>query len=188
VGVMKRHEVEGGDGTDLTAVDVIGSADGSFESFYKSQYRPLLRIALGIEGRRDLAEEAVQDAMVSVHRTWERASGYDRPGMYARRVLLNELISRDRRRRREQRAVERAGLPVAVHYDAELPRQDVWAALRSLPDRQQQAVTLFYVEDCSVADIAEILDIAEPTVRVHLHRGRLALAEQLTPITREERQ
>jgi RNA polymerase sigma-70 factor (ECF subfamily) len=185
---MRRRGAEDGNGTDLTAVVVLGSDDGSFEAFYVNQYRPLLRIAWGIEGRRDLAEEAVQDTMVSVHRHWHRVSAFDRPGMYARRVLLNELISRDRRRRRERRAVERAGPAQTVHHDTELPREEVWAALRSLPDRQQQTVTLHYVEDCSVADIAEILGIAEPTVRVHLHRGRLALAQQVAASAQEERQ
>jgi RNA polymerase sigma-70 factor, ECF subfamily len=188
MGVMRRAGTKAGEVTELPAVDVVGNGDGSFESFYESEYRQLLRIAWGMEGRRELAEEAVQDAMMSVHQNWERVSTYDKPAMYARRVLLNALVSRDRRRRRERRAVERVGPTETVHPDTEPPRDDVWAALRSLPDRQQQAVTLFYVEDRSVAAIAEVLDIAEATVRVHLHRGRHALAEQLTPSVEEERQ
>jgi len=41
-------------------------------------------------------------------------------------------------------------------------------------------VALHYLEDRPVAEIAEILDMKAATVKVHLHRGRLALARRLT--------
>jgi DNA-directed RNA polymerase specialized sigma24 family protein len=40
-------------------------------------------------------------------------------------------------------------------------------------------VALRYIEDRSVAEIAEILDCALGTAKVHLHRGRLTLARRL---------
>ena len=52
-------------------------------------------------------------------------------------------------------------------------------AVRQLPTRQAQCVALHYLEDRSVADVAALLDIAEATVRVHLHQGRAALAAAL---------
>jgi len=51
--------------------------------------------------------------------------------------------------------------------------------VRKLPDRQAQAVALYYLEDCSVAEIALALGCAEATVRVHLHRGRQTLGRAL---------
>ena len=56
---------------------------------------------------------------------------------------------------------------------------DFWAAVRGLPRRQAQCVALRYLEDRSVREIAGVLEIAEATVRVHLHAGRRALAERL---------
>ncbi len=44
---------------------------------------------------------------------------------------------------------------------------------------QRAAIVLFYFEDLPVAEIAHILDCAEPTARVHLHRARKRLAEVL---------
>jgi len=38
---------------------------------------------------------------------------------------------------------------------------------------------LHYLADASVAEIATIMDCAESTVKVHLHRGRQALAARL---------
>lgn len=149
-----------------------------FDHFYRAEYRPLLRLAWSLTGRRDLGEELVQEVMVRCHQRWSRISGYGRPGAFARRVLLNEATSTARRRDAERRANERvASRPEPV--PTPLPDPEFWAALRELPERQCQAVALHYLEDRSIADIADVLGIAENTVKVHLHRGRLALADRL---------
>jgi RNA polymerase sigma-70 factor (ECF subfamily) len=62
-----------------------------------------------------------------------------------------------------------------------LPADDerFWHEVRALPSRQAQCVALHYLEDRPVVEIAEILGCSSSTVKVHLHRGRLALAERL---------
>ena len=72
--------------------------------------------------------------------------------------------------------------------------------LSRLPDVQRQVVTLFYMQERSVSDVAAMLDLPEGTVKSHLHRARRALAVMMrrpqnhrTPErpadgTREERQ
>ena len=93
-------------------------------------------------------------------------------------MLLNAATSAARRRSAEQRALAR--VPVAREHRDQVPPDDsFWSALRSLPERQAHAVALHYLEDMPVSEIARVLDIAEGTVKVHLHRGRLALAELL---------
>lgn len=163
---------------DRTVVVLDAGAGAGFDDLYRREHRPLLRLAWTLTGRRDLAEELVQDAMLTVHRDWERVRHYDSPGGFARRVLLNAATSAARRRSAEQRALARVPV-VEAHHDQVPPDDAFWSALRSLPDRQAQAVALHYLEDLPVSDIARILDIAEGTVKVHLHRGRLALAELL---------
>jgi RNA polymerase sigma-70 factor (ECF subfamily) len=54
-----------------------------------------------------------------------------------------------------------------------------WQVVRRLPPRQAQAVALYYMEDYSVSDIAEVLDCSEGTVKTHLSRARAAVARQL---------
>ncbi len=162
---------------DPTVVVLDGGAS-TFEDLYRREHRPLVRLAWTLTGRRDLAEELVQDAMLAVHRDWDRVRRYESPGGFTRRVLLNAATSAARRRAAEGRALARVPTD-GVHRD-ELPPDDAfWSALRSLPERQAQAVALHYLEDLPVSEIAGILDIAEGTVKVHLHRGRMALAELL---------
>jgi RNA polymerase sigma-70 factor, ECF subfamily len=106
--------------------------------------------------------------------------GFDRPDTWARRVVANRAASRARRSGRAQRANGRwYGRSTGTSIDLDPPDEAFWAAVRLLPERQAQAVALHYLEDRPVADIAAVLGCAEATVKVHLHRGRLALARML---------
>ena len=71
----------------------------------------------------------------------------------------------------------------------QLPAEDaeVWRAVRRLPKRQAQVVALYYAADCSVAEVAEVLGLAEGTVKAQLHRGRQALAGWLASRPEEDR-
>jgi len=147
-----------------------------FDAFYVAEYRGLVRLATALCGRVDVAEELVQDAMVSVLTRWRRVREYDKPGAFARRVVLNAAVSDRRRRKAERRALER--LPVErVAWAPEI--SGFWNAVRELPARQAQVVTLYYVEDLSVAQVSEVLDIAQGTVRATLDHARRSLAARL---------
>ena len=52
-------------------------------------------------------------------------------------------------------------------------------ALRQLSPNQRAAIVLRHVMDLDVPEIADRMGIAQPTVRVHLHRGRKRLRELL---------
>ena len=52
-------------------------------------------------------------------------------------------------------------------------------SLRSLPERQRAIAALYYLDDLSVADISETLEIAEGTVRFHLSQARARLRAEL---------
>lgn len=177
--VRIRGEFVNDDATRPAIRLVTDGEPASFEDFYRHEYRALLRLAWSLTGRRDLGEELVQEAMLVVHGQWGQVSGYDSPGGFARRVLLNAATSAARRRDAERRALGRLRRTDHHHEDATPPDEQFWAALRSLPERQCQTVVLHYLEDRSVAQIAAVLDVAENTVKVHLHRGRIALAELL---------
>ena len=51
--------------------------------------------------------------------------------------------------------------------------------LSKLPDVQREVITLFYLEERSITDVARMLDMPENTVKSHLHRARRALGEMM---------
>ena len=55
----------------------------------------------------------------------------------------------------------------------------VRSAVKRLPENQRQIITLVDLEDCSYAEVAQILDIPTGTVMSRLCRARKALAQKL---------
>lgn len=61
-------------------------------------------------------------------------------------------------------------------YTFDMPKNyDVFNAVMSLSKKDRALVHLFYYEDMSVKDIANLLKIKESTVKTRLHRARLKL-------------
>lgn len=139
----------------------------------------MIGLAYALSGSRTAAEDLAQEAFIAAHKSWDRIGSYDKPGAWVRRVVANKSVSLFRRRMREAKALARLRMPEAVM--PALPAEDdaFWARVRSLPKRQAQTIALHYLEDRSVAEIAEILECAEGTVKVHLRNGRLSLADKL---------
>jgi RNA polymerase sigma-70 factor (sigma-E family) len=170
------------DGSSLVATDLPLCAPEplSFDAFYAREWSGVAALAHSLSGSWAAAEELAQDAFVATFRNWERVSRLEKPEAWVRRVVVNAAISSLRRRAAEARARMRL---TAVRPPAQVPRarehEEFWAAVRALPRRQAQSLALHYLEDRPVAEIAEILGCAENTVKVHLHRGRLALADRL---------
>lgn len=154
----------------------------SFEALYQAEYRPLLALAFTLTGSRAAAEELVQETFLRVCLRWNRLAAYDRPGGFARRVLLNLATSRARRLAAEARALARLDRRRATDEGGHVLSSgsaEFWAAVRSLPRRQAEVLSLHYLEDRSVNDVANILGCSEVTVRSHLHTGRKRLAAVL---------
>jgi RNA polymerase sigma-70 factor (sigma-E family) len=152
-----------------------------FAEFAGRERSALIAFAWSLTGDRALAEDLAQDALEAAWRHWDRIAGYDKPGAWARRVVANRATDRGRRSGREDRALQRLGGLAVTAAEPALGSTDgrFWAAVRNLPQRQAQAVALHYLEDMSIAGIAEVLEISEGAVKSHLHRGRLALAAEL---------
>ena len=144
------------------------------------------RVARGILGDTHDGDDAAQDAFLSALRNLGR---YDpsRPfGPWLMRIVSNAAV--DRRRRNKVRATEDlspAAAAQAAGPATETDRRSMLRALerglKELPERQRIAVTLFDVEGYSHAEIAEILQVPQGTVRSDVFHGRRALRQALRP-------
>jgi RNA polymerase sigma-70 factor (ECF subfamily) len=152
----------------------------SFESFYRREFRSLVALALALSGSRLGAEDLAQEALMVAHRRWDEVARLERPGAWVRRVLSNMAVSEYRKRASEMKALRRlAGRRQEIVPELEPDDAQFWRAVRSLPKNQAKAIALHYIEDLAVNDIAEVLDCSPSTAKVHLFRGRNALATKL---------
>jgi DNA-directed RNA polymerase specialized sigma24 family protein len=69
------------------------ATDNGFERFYRCEYAGVVRLLVGMTGRRALAEELAQEALLSAYRDWPRVQGLDRPDLWLRRVAINRAVS-----------------------------------------------------------------------------------------------
>jgi RNA polymerase sigma-70 factor (ECF subfamily) len=153
-------------------------SEQNYEAFFKAEYRSLVAIGAAMTGSIDVGQDLAQDAMARAYQQWSKVSQYDRPGAWVRRILINFAIDVIRRRGSEIKALTRLPSPDALVV-ADEPADELWRAVRRLPERQRAAVTLYYLEDMSVSDVAHVLDVAEGTVKASLARARATLATAL---------
>ena len=159
------------------------TASQAFESFYNDQREGLLTLmhALCRSTGRGEVEDLVQEAFVRAYLRWNTISSFDRPDLWVRRVAVNLSISRYRRLQTEARRLVRlAGPPDDTARQLRSDTLAVLDAIRRLPARQAQVLALTYIDQLTTAEVAEVLGIAEGTVRTNLRRGLSRLRDDPT--------
>lgn len=131
-------------------------------------------------------EEILQDTFVQAVRALPRFRGEARLSTWIGRIGYRECLQHLRRRGapldREDPLAEVDGLrsPAAPPFDR-LERRElemrVHRLVERLPPAQRVAVTLFYLEEMTVADAARVMSVPENTVKSHLRRARIRLRE-----------
>ena len=150
---------------------------------FTEHYKSLLHLASLLLDDVPSCEEVVQDAFVKMQTLKERPEpGKEAP--YLRSIVLNGARSRMRRRLVRRRALLDRPTPAdsaEANTMRRLANQEVLEAVRRLPRRQAEVVTLRYFSDLSEAEIAETLGIAPGSVKTHANRALAALEKALSP-------
>jgi len=164
--------------------------DGSLEALgalYDHHRQMVYRTALMITGDIHAADDLLQDVFLRLFRF---AGNFDaerplEPWLY--RMTTNLAYDWVKRRRSLVSSLEDlADWLISsgknTPYEA-VEQQDEWAqvqlAVSSLPLNQRVVVVLYYLNDLSIQDISEILEVPVGTVKSRLHYGRLALKRKL---------
>lgn len=165
----------------------------AFEELVERHKRRAYHIAFDFtrdgEDAKDISQEAFLKAFMNLRNFDGRSSFYT----WFYRILVNLCLDHKRRQKRApteefDEATARQMDPSHEPAKPRSPDQQVLArqisakvdaALESLPARQRAAFVLKNHQGLSIKEIAELLDTAEGTVKVHLHRAVRALREQL---------
>src|SRR5689334_12538037 len=145
----------------------------------------LWAVALRTIGDREEAADAVQDALLSAHRNAAKFRGDSAVTTWLHRIVVNACLDRIRRRQAHptvplpdgNRDDDRPSAPEpaapAEDHDTKLV---VRQALADLPAEQRAAIVLVDVQGYPVAEAAEILGVAEGTIKSRCARGRARMA------------
>lgn len=147
-----------------------------FGAWYREQHPQVLAAITVASTNTDLAAEATDEAFVRAYERWERVRRMDSPGGWLYRVAFNDMRRRQRRKAVERQLLARgkASQHDVVSAPVALDPQ-VWAAVRTLPQRQRTAVALRYVLDLTEAEVARVMGVSRGAVSASLTTARKRL-------------
>jgi RNA polymerase sigma-70 factor (sigma-E family) len=161
--------------------------EGDYVDFFVARAPALRRAAYLMCGDWQIAEDLVQTTFVRLYVHWRRVR-QETADAYARRILTNLFLTGRRTSHREQVTQDLPEQPGRHDTNGEVDgRLDLAHALAGLTDRQRAIVALRYVDDLPVAEVAELLGIAEGTVKSHSARALQTLRAALGAATDLER-
>lgn len=172
-----------------------------FHDLIRPYERRAFVIAYTILRNQDDAEDVVQQSMLKIFVHLEQLLETDKFVQWAMRVVENEARMHKRKRHqhlyqaldaepeedgqpkhfRPKQFADWRDLPNEILEHGEI-RTAILEALTSLPEIYREIFVLRDMEHMSIAETAEILKINTPVVKTRLHRARLMLREELTPI------
>jgi RNA polymerase sigma factor (sigma-70 family) len=160
---------------ELVFTEATTTVELEFSAFFREQFPPVVRTIFLIVHDWEGAQDLAQEAFIECFSRWNHISRYERPEAWVRRIAIRRavrLVRRERLRPLLERQLGSSSLSGPIDID-------VVRAIRELPAAQRAAVVLFYLEDRSVREVADILNCSPVTAKVHLHRARKRLAELL---------
>jgi RNA polymerase sigma-70 factor, ECF subfamily len=156
------------------------------------------RLAFRITGSREDAEEAAQDALLTIARKIDSFKGESAFSSWIYRVAANAAYQKLRSRRAKWREIALDDVLPTIEQDGRhFEPMDDWSrrvdeqavqsemrrvieeAIEGLPPEYRTALVLHDVEGVSNPDIAEALGISLPAVKSRVHRSRLYLRRRL---------
>ena len=148
-----------------------------FEGFYSDRWLAVYRAVAVIIRDRDLAREAVDEAMVRAYKHWADVSAMANPNGWVYRVAVNWAKTRLTRKSLASR------LPVpppGMVDEPSIPDPELVNAVRKLPANQRDVIVARYLFDMSQEATAEAFGIKTGTVKSRLGRGLARLREELS--------
>jgi RNA polymerase sigma-70 factor (sigma-E family) len=146
--------------------------EAEFEEFVVARSRQLRQVAYLVVRDWQHAEDVVQTALANLYVAWPRVRRRDAVNAYARRAVVNAAISWTRKKRPE---VLMAAVAEDLHVQAPSYDEGLVEALKQLTPAQAAVVALRFLEDMSVAEVAETLGISQGTVKSQSSRGLTGL-------------
>jgi len=153
---------------------------------YDRYNRLVYRTTLGVTGDPETAADLLQEVFLRLFRFASRIDPNRPLEPWLYRMSVNLSYTWVKRREwlhpledvSDWLAGDRKTQPSAQAEQHET-RDLVQQALSKLPLAQREVVVLYYINECSLEEVAEILEVASGTVKSRLHYGREALKEYL---------
>ena len=152
----------------------LGGDTEAFTAIFDYYNGLMMRTAYSIVKDHDLAEDAVQNAIIQA---WQHLPSLREPGAlrsWLMRIVVNQSISFKRRIARSTIFLQQAFAEQETHLASQIAddaqgwmegQWDLAQAIGTLPTKQQMAITLHYYQGMTLPEMSQLLDISENTLK-----------------------
>jgi RNA polymerase sigma-70 factor (ECF subfamily) len=169
---------------------VLNLQQGDLESLgtlYDRHNRLVFRTALGITGDGEAAADLLQEVFLRMHRFAEKIDPQRPLEPWLYRVTTNLSCTWVKRQRwmrpiddlTEWLVGDNKESPAAAAESSETWGQ-IKTAIAALPLPQRTVIVMYYVNDLSLQEISDVINVPVGTIKSRLHYGRQALKKQLS--------
>ncbi len=176
---------------------VIPSTHEGFGELVAQHQQRIFRVLVGWTGDEALADNLTQETFLRAFRARDSFRGESAISTWLHRIAIRVAQDHDKSRRvgfwrgliswattheADQLAsgnLQRDATDPERELIARRQLDAVWGVVEQLPEGQRAVFQLRFIEDMSLAEIAEVLDIREGTVKAQLHRAVHAVRKRL---------
>ena len=173
---------------------VLKGDQNAFADIVSLYQHKLYQVCYRMLGNKQEAEDIAQEALVRAYTNLHTFDQKRKFSTWLYRIGTNLCIDRIRKKKpdyyldAEVAGTEGLNLYSQIASDDQLPEETIEKMelqdriqyeIGRLPDKYRTVVVLKYIEELSLQEISEILDMPLGTVKTRIHRGREALRKQL---------
>ena len=174
-------------------IDKVLSGQTNNYSYLVEKYKDIVfSIALKVLRNREDAEEMAQESFIKAYKSLHKFKRKSKFSTWLYRITYNNCISEVRKKKLHTISTDDVQIPDApdeMNLDG-IPEENrvkyIKAALEKLPESEYTLTLLYYFEDKSVEEIAQISKMTESNVKVKLFRARKKLYAVLNDMLKEE--
>jgi RNA polymerase sigma factor (sigma-70 family) len=170
---------------DTQLIGRILDGDTSGYAVLVERYKDLaFTIAYRILGKREDAEEVVQDAFVKAFQNLSSFRQKAKFSTWLYRIIYNTSISKQRQKKPGWQSIDEVMVPdnsmEFIAEEEEDRHKLLETAMQHLPEEDRVLLTLYYVDESNVDEMHSILGISKANVKIKLFRARKKLQELVT--------
>jgi RNA polymerase sigma factor (sigma-70 family) len=144
-------------------------------------YLSAWRYACHLAGRREDAEDLLQDSLAHAYRKFSQLRNPDAFRGWLMSIIRSQHIRKWRKDRNRSEQFELKEFMPGPDSPAVEPGGPVAQALAGIPAAQRELLSLFYIEGLSLKETGQVLGLPARAVKQRLFRARAALRRQLEP-------
>ena len=167
-----------------------GQHDKAFSALLKAYRDKLYHLCAACMREPARAQDALQESLIKIWRFLPKYDGRASLYTWIYTIARNQCLTESAKQPKVVSLPELCEDALSVGNSVEetdpqavvIKRSEIdqlRAMVDRLPERSRRVLLLFYYEDHSVREVAEMLAMREATVRTHLHRARAILGDQL---------